>query len=312
MTTARPRCRSPTSTVIGGVAGLINAVFTVSLSVRSRRRSRSASPPTTTRRRPTKTIWPQSGILTFMPGGPLIQTITVPVLGSAVPSPTRRSSSTCPASPAGDDRRRAGLGTIVRQGLTIGNVSVVEGNSGTTDAVVHGQPVAGAGPRVTVALQHGQRHGHGGQQRLRRAPAERSTFAIGETSKTITVAIVGDTTVESNETFFVNLSNATGSVLFNSQGTGTILNDDGQRALDRAAIGRSQRRSAGAGADAQRRTTTSCCKSTCRIFKQSPNGIAAAYLDALYDSNLVSGRRPDHLWRRLSEYPIGQHRPRRA
>ncbi|MCA2922753.1 MAG: endo-1,3-1,4-beta-glycanase ExsH, partial [Microcystis sp. M038S1] len=51
-----------------------------------------------------------------------------------------------------------------------------------------------------------------------------------ETSKTITVAINGDTKVESNETFFVNLSslNANGRnvTIADNQGQGTIANDD--------------------------------------------------------------------------------------
>jgi hypothetical protein len=47
-------------------------------------------------------------------------------------------------------------------------------------------------------------------------------------SKTISVIVRGDTKVEGNETFFVNLSSATnGARISDSQGQGTILNDDG-------------------------------------------------------------------------------------
>jgi streptogramin lyase len=53
------------------------------------------------------------------------------------------------------------------------------------------------------------------------------TFAPGETAKTITVQVNGDTTVEPNETFTVNLANATGNAtIADGQATGTILNDD--------------------------------------------------------------------------------------
>jgi hypothetical protein len=53
------------------------------------------------------------------------------------------------------------------------------------------------------------------------------TFAPGETSKTITVQVNGDTTVEPDEIFGVNLTNATGnSTIADQQGIGTILNDD--------------------------------------------------------------------------------------
>jgi len=51
-------------------------------------------------------------------------------------------------------------------------------------------------------------------------------FAASETSKQITVAVCGDTVFEANETFFVNLSNASGATITDNQGLGTITNDD--------------------------------------------------------------------------------------
>ncbi len=51
-------------------------------------------------------------------------------------------------------------------------------------------------------------------------------FAIGESSKMVTVLVNKDATVESNESFFVNLSNATGGTILDPQGVGTILDDD--------------------------------------------------------------------------------------
>jgi hypothetical protein len=52
------------------------------------------------------------------------------------------------------------------------------------------------------------------------------TFLPGETTKTITVVINGDTTVEPDETFYVNLSNAGSASISRSQGIGTIAGDD--------------------------------------------------------------------------------------
>ncbi len=52
------------------------------------------------------------------------------------------------------------------------------------------------------------------------------TFAAGQTSKTITVKVAQDTVSEANETFFVNLSNASNAALSDSQGLATIINDD--------------------------------------------------------------------------------------
>ena len=52
------------------------------------------------------------------------------------------------------------------------------------------------------------------------------TFAVGQQSRTITVLATGDNAIESDESFFVNLSGAVNAAIVTSQGTGTILNDD--------------------------------------------------------------------------------------
>jgi hypothetical protein len=53
------------------------------------------------------------------------------------------------------------------------------------------------------------------------------TFLAGETTKPVSVTVKGDTTVEPDETFTVNLSGATNANIGDSQGVGTITNDDG-------------------------------------------------------------------------------------
>src|SRR2546423_7320329 len=52
------------------------------------------------------------------------------------------------------------------------------------------------------------------------------TFAPGETLKTVSVSVHGDTTFEPTETFFVNLSGPTNATLDDGQGVGTITNED--------------------------------------------------------------------------------------
>ena len=52
------------------------------------------------------------------------------------------------------------------------------------------------------------------------------TFAPGETSKTISVAVKGDKTVEPEEWFYVNLSDASGADILDGQGIGMIAYDD--------------------------------------------------------------------------------------
>ena len=48
----------------------------------------------------------------------------------------------------------------------------------------------------------------------------------GQTSQTVTVFIIGDTIVETNEQFFLNLSNPVNCTIGDGQGVGTIIDDD--------------------------------------------------------------------------------------
>src|SRR5439155_24061344 len=51
-------------------------------------------------------------------------------------------------------------------------------------------------------------------------------IAAGQTTKTFTVAVLGDRLAEPNENFVVNLSAATNGLIADSQGVGTILDDE--------------------------------------------------------------------------------------
>lgn len=57
-------------------------------------------------------------------------------------------------------------------------------------------------------------------------PSGTVAFERGETSKTITIAVAGDTTFEESETFKVALSNPIGGEITAGSATGTITNDD--------------------------------------------------------------------------------------
>jgi hypothetical protein len=52
------------------------------------------------------------------------------------------------------------------------------------------------------------------------------TFAPGETTKTITVPVIGDRLGEPNEMFVVNLSSPTDAIITDGQGAGAILDDE--------------------------------------------------------------------------------------
>jgi hypothetical protein len=108
--------------------------------------------------------------------------------------------------------------------LAISDVSVAEGDHGTVNAVFTvtlSEPAAG-----TVTVNYGTADGTAQASRDYEAAAGTLTFAPGETSKAITIAVKGDANVEGNETFFVDLSGAVNAVIGDGQGLGTILNDD--------------------------------------------------------------------------------------
>jgi Ca2+-binding RTX toxin-like protein len=108
--------------------------------------------------------------------------------------------------------------------LSINNISVTEGNTGTTNATFTVTLSAASTSAVTVNYATANGTATSGSDYT--ATTGTLTFNPGNTSKTLTVAVIGDTTFEPNETFFVNLSNATNSTIADNQGVGTILNDD--------------------------------------------------------------------------------------
>ncbi|HEX8844674.1 MAG TPA: S8 family serine peptidase [Pyrinomonadaceae bacterium] len=108
--------------------------------------------------------------------------------------------------------------------LSINDVAVTEGNSGTSNATFTVSLSAASASQVTVAYTSADGTATSGSDY--QSVTGTLTFAPGDTTKTINVPIFGDTTVEANETFFINLSSPTNATLSDNQGTGTIVNDD--------------------------------------------------------------------------------------
>jgi subtilisin family serine protease len=130
-----------------------------------------------------------------------------------------------------------GKGTIVNDdataapSLTIGDYQDTEGNSGTkqfTFVVTLSEPSTSI-VTVNYATANGTAKSSGKAKDFTAASGT-INFPVGATTMTIIVAVLGDTTNEVNETFFVNLSSAVGATLEDNQATGTILNDDGSAA----------------------------------------------------------------------------------
>ena len=120
-----------------------------------------------------------------------------------------------------------GVGTITADdaALSVNNVSLAEGNSGTKSAVFTITRHGPAGSTASVNWATANNTARAGTDYVA-APATTLTFAAGETFKTVSVTVNGDTQGESNESFFVKLSSPVGAAIMNDTGHGTILNDD--------------------------------------------------------------------------------------
>ncbi len=109
--------------------------------------------------------------------------------------------------------------------LTINDVTVTEGNTGTVSATFTVTLHGSTGSTVTVdySTADGTANAPGDYQAI---TTTQLVFNPGDTSKTITVNVNGDTADEPDETFFVNLSNAANAAILDNQGLGTITDDD--------------------------------------------------------------------------------------
>lgn len=108
--------------------------------------------------------------------------------------------------------------------LSIGNVSQLEGNSGTT--AFNFNVTLSAPSTSTVTVQYATGNGTASSGTDYTTTSGTLTFAPGQTQQTVTVLVNGDTVYEPNETFTVSLSSPTNATLGTTQGIGTIQNDD--------------------------------------------------------------------------------------
>jgi len=187
-------------------------------------------------------------IATFSPAKYPITATASPLAGGTVtctPNPVSHgASSTCTARPktgyafAGFSGACTGASCVLNnvtaaQGvaanftvltLRIDDVSRVEGNLGTSAATFTVTLSAVGAGTVTVRYATANVEALAGSDYT--AAGGTLAFLPGQTSKTLTVNLRGDTAVESDETFVVNLSAPAGATLLDKQGLGTIRNDD--------------------------------------------------------------------------------------
>lgn len=108
--------------------------------------------------------------------------------------------------------------------LSIGDVTVTEGDGGTLAAVFTVTRSGDPAGVVTVNWATADGSALAGSDYV--AGAGALTFAGGETTKTVTVLVKGDLTDEYDQGFYVNLSAASGAVIADGQGFGMIADND--------------------------------------------------------------------------------------
>ena|GEM_PF-1271491 len=123
--------------------------------------------------------------------------------------------------------------------FSINDVTLVEGNAGTTSfnftVTKTGSTALASTVNFSTADGTAQDHNPASEDSDYQATSGTLNFAPADTSKTVTVLVNADSTPEANETFFVNLSAATGASVADSQGQGTITNDDAALSISDAA-----------------------------------------------------------------------------
>jgi outer membrane protein assembly factor BamB len=171
-----------------------------------------------------------SGTLVFAPGE-TAKTVTVAVKGDLKREPAETFfvyySLVAPGNATMPDSQA--VGTIPNDDpdplISISDKQVVEGNPpGTTPAVFL---VTLSNPSATtVTVQCSAAPGTAASPGDFTFTPGTVSFSPGEVEKLVTVDVVRDTMGELDETFFVNLSSASGGTLLKLQGAGVILDDD--------------------------------------------------------------------------------------
>lgn len=178
-----------------------------------------------------------SGKVTFAPGE-TTKNVTVGVLGDArieqdetfqllLSSPVRATLGTASATATilNDDTRPAAPPVVTV--VAVGGASVLEGNAGDATATfeVRLSSPAAASVTVTYATADGTARVADSDYRSQKGTL---TFAPGETVKRVSVAVIGDTKAESDETFSLGLLSATGAAVDRGSKVVafTILDDD--------------------------------------------------------------------------------------
>lgn len=173
-----------------------------------------------------------------IPAGQTSVTIPVNVLGDTTVEGNENFSLVLSTIANSSTSSVSTLGTIIDDDslitLSINDISLSEGNTGNSNAnfsVTLSAPAPAGGTLIDFSTADGT--AAAGTDYVART-SQTLSIAAGATTGTITVQVIGDTVVEPDERFVVNLSNpragntfrAVGYVIGDGQGEATIVNDD--------------------------------------------------------------------------------------
>ncbi|MEA5620017.1 Calx-beta domain-containing protein [Cronbergia sp. UHCC 0137] len=167
-----------------------------------------------------------SGQLSFS-GGENTKTIDVAVLGDNYDEIDETFSVVLSNPSNATIAKATGVGTIIDNddsvSISIGETSIVEGNSGQKNLTFLVQLSAPSGQVVTVNYATADDTATAGLDYI--ATSGTLSFSPGNTGMTVNVPIIGDTLNEPSESFFLNVINLSDSTT--AQAIGTIFNYDG-------------------------------------------------------------------------------------
>ena len=170
-----------------------------------------------------------SGTLTFLEGE-TSKTFNVAILNNATIEPDESFMVALKNPSDPDTVENPGVAVINLldntkvPALSINNVSITEGNSGTTNAVFTVTLFPATGRIVTVDYSTS---GASATSGVDFNPVSGSiTFNPGVTSQTISVPVIGDSIDEFNESLLVTLTNPVNADLLNNTGAANVIDDD--------------------------------------------------------------------------------------
>lgn len=163
--------------------------------------------------------------------GQVAKTFTVSVAGDVAVEPDETFGVRLSAPVGGTLLDAVGVGTIVNDDsaaaptLAVDDASIIEGASGSRSLVF---TVRRSGSAATaVSAKYATANGTAvAPSDFTAVPATTVSLAVGQMTKTVSVAVKGDLLAEGDEYFTVSLSAPVGATVTDGSARGTILNDD--------------------------------------------------------------------------------------